>query len=199
MSRASLIDLKKFMTILETDRLCLRDFIPSDVHSLQRVFRNPEVMHFGPGVQSIEWIEKWIHEAINCYELRGYGPWAIMNKADNMLMGYCGLFYFPDVCGQPETEIGIRLSREYWGLGFATEAVTAVRDFAFHSLGLGRLIAMVDPLNVNSLRVVDKAGMVCENTVMFEGYSHPDYVYSVVSTEPSGSGRADGFCHIEQC
>jgi len=113
-------------------------------------------------------------------------------------MGYCGLFYFPDVGGQPETEIGYRLARAYWGRGYATEAARAVRDYAFDTLRLQRLIAMIDPQNGASIRVAEKLGMVYEKEVMFAGYTHPDRVYVIereagtsppASRPPAGGAR----------
>jgi RimJ/RimL family protein N-acetyltransferase len=89
------------------------------------------------------------------------------------------LFYFPDVNGQSEIEVGYRLARESWGRGYATEAVRGVCEYAFRSLGLTRLIAMIDPANVDSIRVAQKAGMAYEQDIMFEGYTHPDHVYAI--------------------
>jgi hypothetical protein len=106
-------------------------------------------------------------------------PRAVIEKTSNELIGYCGLFYYPDVCGQPENEIGYRLARPSWGRGYATEAARAVRDYSFGVLGLLRLIAMIDPQNVASLRVAEKLGMHYENDMMFEGYTHPDEVYAI--------------------
>jgi RimJ/RimL family protein N-acetyltransferase len=136
-------------------------------------------MRFGDGVKSHEWIQEWLARRIQDYQRRGWGPFAVVEKSSGNLIGYCGLFYFPDINGQPEIEIGYRLAREAWGQGYATEAVLAVRDLAFDSLGLTRLIAMVDPDNAASIRVAEKAGMTYEQDVVFQGYTHPDRVYSV--------------------
>ena len=80
-----------------------------------------------------------------------------------------------------EVEIGYRLRRSAWGQGYATEAAQEVRDYAFHTLGMKRLIAIIDPANVASIRVAEKIGMNYEQDVMFEGYTHPDHVYVVTS------------------
>ena len=76
------------------------------------------------------------------------------------------MFYFPDVNGRAEIEIGYRLARAHWGQGYATEAVTAVRDYAFAALEMPRLIALIDPANTTSIRVAEKAGMRYEADVM---------------------------------
>jgi RimJ/RimL family protein N-acetyltransferase len=76
-------------------------------------------------------------------------------------------------------ELGYRLARSAWGKGYATEATIAVRDHAFTSLGMKRLIAIIDPSNLASVRVAEKLGMRFESEVMLEGYTHPDHVYAL--------------------
>jgi RimJ/RimL family protein N-acetyltransferase len=89
--------------------------------------------------------------------------------------------YFPDIAGRPEIELGYRLARLAWGRGYATEAAHAVRDLAFTTLGLKRLIAMIDPANGASIRVAEKIGMQYEKDIVFGGYNHPDRIYSISS------------------
>ena len=64
---------------------------------------------------------------------------------------------------------------------YATEAAQSVRDYAFNTLRLPRLISMIDPQNVASIRVAEKLGMRYEKDVVFEGYTHPDRVYVIES------------------
>jgi RimJ/RimL family protein N-acetyltransferase len=85
---------------------------------------------------------------------------------------------FDDVNGRPEVEIGYRLIRSAWGHGYATEAAQAVATYAT-TLGIQRLIALIDPGNVASIRVAYKLGMHYEADVMFDGYTHPDHVYTM--------------------
>lgn len=167
------------MTVLQTKRLTLRRFTQIDDRALACVFADPKVMRFGDGIKSDEWIQDWVDGCISGYRDRGWGPLAVIENASGNLIGYCGLFHIPDVNGRPEIEIGYRFARESWGRGYATEAVLAVRDWAFDSLGLTRLVAMIDPNNTASIRVAEKAGMEYEQDVVFEGYTHPDRVYAI--------------------
>ena len=167
------------MIIVETERLVLRHFRMSDGEALHGVFGDAQVMHFGDGVQTAQWVHDWLCRRLEDQQHSEIGPWAVVEKASSETIGYCGLFAFPDVCGQPETEIGYRLARPYWGCGYATEAARAVRDYAFNTVGISRLIAMIDPHNVASIRVATKIGMRYEKDVMFEGYTHPDHVYAM--------------------
>ena len=153
-----------------------------DSKPLQRIFGDAEVMRFGDGVQTRAWVESWLRTCIQeHYPAWGFGPYAVIEQHKQELIGYCGLFFFPDVAGQPEIELGYRFVHASWGQGYATEAARAVRDFAFASLGLKRLIAMIDPSNTASIRVAEKLGMCYEKEVLFDGYDHPDHVYALAS------------------
>jgi RimJ/RimL family protein N-acetyltransferase len=165
------------MFLIRTKRLLLRHLHPGDIVPMCRIFGDAEVMRFGDGVQSKEWVERWLRTCCEHYQTWGFGPYAAVERSSREVIGYCGLFYFPDVGGQPEVEIGYRLVHTMWGKGYATEAAQEVRDYAFQKLGMKRLIAMIGPSNIASLRVAEKLGMHYENDVMFEGYTHPDHVY----------------------
>lgn len=165
---------------ITTERLFLRHFHILDREPMYRLFGDPEVMRFGEGVQTPEWVEAWLRTCLERYsQTWGFGPYAVVEKQNQIVLGYCGLFYFPDIQGQPEVEIGYRLIRSVWGYGYATEAARAVRDFAFETLGIKRLVALIDPSNAASIRVAEKIGMRYEKDVMLEGYSHPDRLYVV--------------------
>jgi [ribosomal protein S5]-alanine N-acetyltransferase len=151
-----------------------------DVEAMCGVFGDPEVMRFGDGIHTKQWVQAWLRTCLErYYQTWGFGPYAVVEKRSQEVIGFCGLFFFPDVVGQPEVELGYRLVRSAWGQGFATEAAQAVRDFAFTTLGIKRLIAMIDPSNTASIRVAEKIGMRYEKEVMLEGYSHPDHVYAI--------------------
>ena len=149
---------------------------------MYRIFGDAEVMRFGDGIQTKEWVRDWIRTCLeHYYQTWGFGPYAVVEQSSRNVIGYCGLFYFPDINGQPEIEIGYRLARSVWGQDYATEAARSVRDFAFTTLGIKRLIAMIDPANIPSIRVAEKIGMQYEKEIMFEGYTHPDLIYVVNS------------------
>lgn len=173
------------MIVVETERLILRHFHAFDGEAMWRVFGDAEVMRFGPGVRTQQWVREWLRGCMeDYYRILGFGPWAVVQKSSRSVIGYSGLFYFPDIAGRPEIELGYRLARPFWRHGYATEAAAAVRDYGFSVLCLPRLIALIDPQNTASIRVVEKVGMRYEREVMLEGYSHPDRVYSMAN--PAG-------------
>lgn len=167
---------------LISERLIIRHLLLEDAESLDRIFGDAEVMKYGDGIQAHEWVRRWVHGVLEQYNQRGFGPYAVLERSSTNLIGYCGLFYFANVNGKPEVEIGYRFVRSAWGKGFASEAAATVRDYAFTSLRLERLIAIIDPSNSASIRVATKIGMKYEQEVMFEGYTHPDHIYAVNRT-----------------
>ena len=167
---------------LITERLFLRQFQTTDREPMYRIFCDPDVLRFSDGVKTKEWVQAWLETCLERYQTWGFGPYAVVRQGNQDVIGYCGLFFFPDLDGKAETEIGYRLARSTWGQGYATEAACAVRDYAFTTLGMKRLIAMIDPSNLASIRVAEKIGMKYEKDVMLEGYSHPDHIYMIAPT-----------------
>lgn len=167
-------------SVLSTERLILRYFHVLDAEAMLRVFGDPEVMRYGDGVQTKEWVQAWLHTCLQRYYREwGFGPYAVIEKQRGDVIGYCGLFYFLDIDGRAEVEIGYRLARSGWGQGYATEAARGVRDLAFQTLGMRRLIALIDPSNLASIRVAEKIGMAYEKEIMLDGYTHPDHIYAI--------------------
>jgi ribosomal-protein-alanine N-acetyltransferase len=167
------------MIIVSTERLTLRHIQPDDVDAFSPLFADPEVMRYGDGAQGRDWVEAWVQRAVAHSQRWGFGPYAVSVRTTGVLIGYCGLFHCDDINGRPEIEIGYRLIRSAWGQGYATEAALAVKTYATTTLGIIRLIAMIDPGNVASIRVAQKLGMHYEAEVMFDGYTHPDHVFVV--------------------
>lgn len=168
------------MLIAQTPRLTLRHFRPDDAGAMDAVFGDPEVMRFGDGVRPPDWVRAWVASwPDEHYPRWGFGAWAVVDNPTSAVIGYCGLTRFPGRCAPGEAEIGFRIARAHWGRGLATEAARAALDHAFAALRLPRLIALVDPANVKSIRVVEKLGMRYERDAMLPGYDHPDRVYAV--------------------
>ena len=166
------------MIIAETERLRLRHFHIGDGAAMDRVFGDPEVLRYGRGPQTPEWVRNWLRGCLENYHQKwGFGLWAVIERQTEQTIGYCGLSHFDDIAGQPEIEIGYRLARESWGRGYATEAARAVRDYAFHTLNISRLISIIDPRNTASVKVAEKTGLRYEKDAMFKEV--PVRIYSI--------------------
>jgi RimJ/RimL family protein N-acetyltransferase len=165
------------MMIAEAQRVLLRHFHVADLDAMAEVFGDPEVMHFGPGPQPRDWVQRWLHGCLeDYYQKWGFGLWAVVHQRERRVIGYCGLTRFDDIDGQAEIEIGYRLARDFWGCGLATEAARAARDYAFGVLALPRLVSIIDPGNGASIRVAQKCGLRHEKDVSFRANLRRLYV-----------------------
>jgi [ribosomal protein S5]-alanine N-acetyltransferase len=82
--------------------------------------------------------------------------YTIFLKESNQIIGSCGFNYID--FENERAEIGYDLGKEYWGHGFASEAVSALMSYWFHDLGLNRLEARVIPENLPSIRLLNGLG-----------------------------------------
>ncbi len=162
-------------TILETQRLRLREFEVEDAPALALVLSDPEAMRYYPAPLTAEQVDEWIARNRRRYNGDGVGLWAMVLKATGEMIGDCGITR-QAVEGELLYEIGYHLRRDCWHQGFATEAARACRDWGFANLQAGRLISLIRPENTPSQRVAERNGMTFWKTVEWRGLRH--YVYS---------------------
>jgi RimJ/RimL family protein N-acetyltransferase len=132
-------------------------FHASDIDAYAEMCADPEVMRFLAGGKVMNRNEAWRSMAAVCghWHLRGYGMWAVVEKATNRMVGRVGC-HNPE--GWPGIEVGWTLRREFWGRGYATEAARAAFDWAFANLSLAHLISLITPDNVRSKAVAARLG-----------------------------------------
>jgi len=159
------------MIVLETKRLLLRRFTPEDAADNFRIYTDPENMRFmGRQPDSVEFERYHIQRHIaNYYDRHEFGLWAVVLKQDGRLIGRCGLLYQP-VEGAQEVEVSYLIDRPYWGRGLATEAARAVVKLGFGRYGFSRIVALINPENVGSVRVAEKVGLKYERDVSFRDF-----------------------------
>jgi RimJ/RimL family protein N-acetyltransferase len=165
------------MSILETERLRLREMDLNDVDNLQGIFSDPEAMRYYPGTKDIDETIGWIKWNTDSYRTNGFGLWIATFKDSNEFAGQCGLIV-QEVEGSREIEIGYLFLRKHWNKGLATEAARACRDYGIDK-GYSRLISLIDPRNVPSCRVAEKMGMSLEKEII--KWAKRVYLYSLKS------------------
>ena len=104
---------------------------------------------------------------------RGYGRWALEKKEGGGLIGYCGLAHGIEEVG---VEVVYLLAREEWGEGIATEAAGALVEYAFSTLGLPRVVAVVYPDNLASRRILETLGFASDGPCEYKGARVERYV-----------------------
>ena len=166
--------------VCETSRLILRKFNEGDVEPLLSFLGDPAVMRFSiTGAETREDIQtKYLPSCLRRYSRDGLGQWAVVRKSDGLCIGECGICA-QEIDSEIEFEISYRMRRDCWGIGLATEAARACRDYGFKKAGLRRLISIIESENAASIRVAEKIGMTLEKSVSF--HKIPVLIYSVTN------------------
>ena len=173
------------MQQLETERLVIRRFKEEDWKDLYEYLSDEEVVRYEP-YQAFS-IEASQNEAKSRAESPAF--LAVCLKENNKLIGN---IYFAKQ--EFKTwEIGYVFNRSYQGRGYATEAANAVIAYGFNTRGARRIVAMCNPLNTASWRLLERLGMRREGHLKQNIYFKKDekgnpiwsdtYEYSILKDE----------------
>lgn len=144
--------------IFESERLLCRHWVPEDLEPLYAVYSDADAMRWvGDGTPiSRAGCEQWLQVTSDNYERRGYGMFALVERASGQVIGFAGLVHPGN---QEEAEIKYAFLRPHWGQGLASEAVPLLLRYGNEQHGLERIIATVAPEHRASQRVLEKAGL----------------------------------------
>ena len=152
------------MDPLETERLTLRQWITADFDAYAEMCADPAVMRFLSPRRPLSRFEAWQSFAslVGHWQLRGFGMFAVVERETGTLVGRIGPWQ-PE--SWPEFEVGWTLHPSHWGKGYATEAVRAALRYSFVDVGRPHVISIIDPDNINSIRVAERVGEKLEGDV----------------------------------
>jgi len=162
---------------LETERLVLLEPDPErDLDGYVELWGDPDVVRFlGGQTLPAEEVPAAIGHGLGQWERHGIGLFSVLRKADERFVGRIGYLLWDterwvnavreELEGDLELEIGWTVLTRFWGRGYATEAAIACRDHAFGELGRDRVISLIAPENVASIRVAEKIGESYERDV----------------------------------
>ena len=173
---------------IETPRLILREFKPSDWRDVQAYASIPKVCRFmpwGPNTPAqTRAFLKMVRTARRCKPRRSF-ELAMLLKFDGRLMGACGIRVKNPA--QREADLGYVLHPDYWNQGYTTEAARALLDFGFDRLKIHRVWSTHDPKNPASGKVMRKIGMKREGTLrshlFMKGKWRSSWLYAVLETD----------------
>ena len=154
--------------VLETERLVLRGHRTDDVADSAAMWADPQVVTHISGTPStaeqswsrlLRYSGHWLH--------LGFGYWVVETKADGAFIDEVGFVDYhrdttPSIEGLPET--GWALKTAAHGMGYATEAVAAMLDWADCNLAAEKTVCLLDPTYSASINVARKAGYTGEVT-----------------------------------
>ena len=159
------------VTDLSTPRLVLRQWRDSDLDPFAELNADPTVMRYFPAPLGREESDMMVAEVRKALAEQGWGLWAVEVTDVAPFIGFVGLNRVRfEAHFTPAIEIGWRLSRRYWGQGYATEAARAALDFAFESLAEKQIVSFTATINEPSIRVMERLGMMRDPA---EDFDHP--------------------------
>lgn len=147
----------------ETERLILREILPTDVDGLFELDSDPEVHRYlgNKPVTDKNKVVEVISFIRQQYEDNGIGRWAIIDKKTNNFVGWTGLKFVTELTNNHINyyDIGYRLNRKYWGQGIATETAITSLEYAFNNLKLDEVYASARVENEGSNKILKKIGL----------------------------------------
>ena len=153
------------MKILETERLLLRQLTTDDSEFILELLNEPSfIQNIGDrGVRTLADANSYIlNGPVASYAKNGFGLYLVVLKETNESIGICGLIKRD---GLEDADIGYAFLPKFWSKGYAVESAWAVKAYAKDLIGLNRIVAITNPANESSIRVLEKIGLRFEKMV----------------------------------
>ena len=150
------------MTLLETERLLLRELTFDDAQFILTLLNDPSFLRYinDKNVRNLEDARQYmLNGPMASYARNGFGLYLVELKDSSVPIGLCGLLKREEL---PDADIGFAFLPDYWGKGFAFESARAVMNDARERLKLKRVLAIVMRDNHASIKLLEKLGMSFE-------------------------------------
>jgi RimJ/RimL family protein N-acetyltransferase len=167
---------------LTTERLTLRPMLPEDAEAVFEYRTLPEVSKYllwrPAKVQDLK--ERWAGLADKPNITGTWYNLLMYPTGSNTLIGDTGIHFIDD----HQVEIGYVLNPQHQGKGYAAEAMQAVVNYIFTTLGKHRITASVDPDNAASIKLLQKLNMLKEahfkKSLLHNGKWVDDCIYAIL-------------------
>ena len=167
----------KAKTILETERLIIKELLLEDAPFILELLNTPSWLEFigDRKVNSLEDAEKYLSSGpISSYKEKGYGLWLVTLKKGNTSIGMCGLLKRDNLV---DVDIGFALLPEHEGYGYGFEMASATLSYSRKILRIDKVVAITDENNKASIKLLNKLGLHFDKIV--EGpQSNSVYLFS---------------------
>lgn len=169
----------------ETERLVLREILPTDIHGMFELYADPAVYTYlkEKPVENIAQVKKSIALIRQQYSDNGIGRWAVIEKSTGDFMGWSGLKLIKECTNNHNNyyDLGYRLIKKFWGKGIAAEAAKVSLAYGFMKLNQDSIYAMADLNNHASTNVLAKCGL--KFMEIFELDGMPTNWYKITKNE----------------
>ena len=155
------------MTVLETERLLLRQITVDDAQFILTLLNEPSFLRYigDKQVRNLEDAEAYIRNGpVASYERNGFGLYLVELRESYTPIGICGFLKRDEL---PDPDIGFAFLPEFWGKGFAFEAAAAVLEDARQRLRLQRILAITSLDNEASIKLLQRLGFRFDKVITF--------------------------------
>jgi RimJ/RimL family protein N-acetyltransferase len=132
-----------------------------DVPVLASLWIDPEVTRFIGGPRVYDEVYKNLIEDSLITPEPVYDLWPVVERSTNRIVGHCGIID-KEIDKVVEYDLTYVFFPSAWGKGYATEIAISLKDYAFRTLRLSRIIALIDPMNKASIHVANKVELYFE-------------------------------------
>lgn len=156
------------MSILQTNRLLIQEFTLEETDFILRLLNTEGWLKYigDKNIRTIEEARAYLQNSLlQLYATLGFGLWCVRLKENNTPIGVCGLIKRDTL---EHTDIGFAFLPEYEQQGYAFEAAQATVAYAFQSLHLPKLLAIVKANNTRSIHLLTKIGLQFEQKIVIK-------------------------------
>lgn len=160
------------VTVIETERLIIREITVEDVSSLYELYKDDEITKYMPALfenidEEIEYTKQYINTVYKFYH---YGMWLVILKGTGQIIGRVGFEYKENEETNIVHELGYMIGKNYQRKGYAYESLMAVISLAKESYDISELFVEVSENNIASIELAKKIGFI------FDGKRNDKYL-----------------------
>lgn len=161
-------------TILETERLLVRELTLADIDDLFELYSYEGMTDYMEGLYPYE--EEYAYQKAyieSMYGFFGYGMWLVFEKKTGKLVGRAGVEHREELDG--ELELGYAIGTPWQGQGFATEVCEGILKYVQEELYFEEIVSLVEPANQASVHLLKKLGFFMEKELELDGIHYKKY------------------------
>ena len=163
-------------TVIETERLILREYTEEDFPALYAILSDPVTMAHYPKPYDEKGTRRWLSWSLDNYATYGFGLWAVELKETRRFIGDCGIT-MQRIDGETLPEIGYHIHKDFWRQGYGSEAARAVRDWFFTHTDRPAVYSYMTVNNTASWSTAASVGMTRVKRYTDGGEEH--FVYAL--------------------
>ena len=154
--------------VFRTDRLELYRFTLDDAAFAMALVNDPPFIQYigDKGVRTLDDAREYLRKGpLASYERHGFGLFKVLRRADAEPVGMCGLLKRDTL---DDVDLGYAFLPAFWSNGYALESVAGVLDYGRQQHQLTRVVAITQPDNAPSIRVLERSGFAFERSIQLD-------------------------------